>query len=88
MLNSNVISGTLLNNKATIKYKNSVIVLLVRTNKTSSTSGWIVADLYGTQMHNNGDGENILGISAKTENAELTIEETSDITRYYLAIVH
>lgn len=86
-LNSNVISGTLLNTKATIKYRNSVIVLLVRTNKTSSASGWIVADLYGTQMHNNGDGGNILGISVKTENAELTIEETSDTMRYYIAIV-
>ena len=86
-LNSNVISGTLLNTKATIKYRNSVIVLFVRTNKTSSASGWIVADLYGTQMHNNGDGGNILGISVKTENAELTIEETSDTMRYYIAIV-
>ena len=87
-LNSNVISGVLLNNKVTIKYQNSVIVSIVRTNRISSASGWIVADSYGTQMHNNGDGENISGISAKTENTELTIEETSNVTRYYLAIVH
>ena len=71
----------------TIKYQNSAVVWLARTNKPSSASGWIVADLYGTQIYNNGDGENISGISAKAENTELTIEETSDITRHYLAIV-